>query len=196
MSRPVISITAVYPRSYEELSIPQGELTFEVKGSQKFTVCAQVATVEEEPYYICYTPSEYQMPLQRGEAQAPAIRSRKRIENYLFYPLDPGILDNDWHIVQRNLAQDLFDGTGLLYQDTIRFSVRGAELSFKNMALRGTVLTSLTDFEDGMNPLENGWKLHFGTGTVQLTKDPAPSSIEGQTAGSLGNNGPGCRRSS
>jgi hypothetical protein len=186
-TRPVMLapvITAMFPRTYEELAIRQGELTFEVKGKQQFMVCAQVVTVEEEPYYLCYTPSEYRMPLHRDNSQAPAIRSRKRIENYLFYTLDPAILDNDWHTVQRNLAQDLFDGTGLVYHDAIRFSVRGADLSFRNMAMRGTVLTSLTDFEDGINPLENGWKLHFGAGTVQLTKDPAFAATEGQTMGS------------
>lgn len=173
-STPNTAITAVYPQRGKWLSIPQGELSFRVKSSEAFTLCARVNTMTgEEPYYLCYTSEKH-----FGSAPSGAEgRSRKRIENYVFYSLDPAILDNEWHEIRLNLAQDLLEGTGQEYREAARFSVRGKQVVLRDLVMKGAVASSVTNFEERLNPLETGWKLHFGTGIVQLGSEQGNSFL-------------------
>ncbi len=196
-STPDTAITAVYPQASKWISIPQRELSFRVKSSKVFTLCAKVNSMTgEEPYYLCYTPEKYIAsplssstlreitPVEGSGVEGPALsgieepgpsevkgQARKRIENYVFYFLDPAILDNEWHEIRVNLSQDLLEGTGQIYRDATRFSVRGTQVALTDMVMMGAVDSSVADFEKRANPLETGWKLHFGTGIVQLGHD-------------------------
>ncbi len=185
------AITAVYPPHNEELDLRQGELTFHVKSSSSFTVCTKVNAVESaESYYLCYTPQERVASGEMqasAEAPASALPEKRRIENYVFYSLDPSLSDGQWHDVRRDLTRDLLEGTGQTYRNASRFSVRGQDISLKNVTMQGAVFTPIADFEDLLLPLENGWKLHFGTGVVQLAQEshqvrPDKAGSEGDKA--------------
>lgn len=176
------AITAVYPRNNQQVSVHQGEFVLQVKSSQEFIICAQVVASAdgEMPYTLCYTPSSYlARQAQTSETQETSLLPRKRIDQYVYYALDPDLTDDQWHDLRLNLAQDLLAGTGLLYQRALRFSVRGAELSLKNMSMQGEVLTSVDDFEKGLYPLDTGWKLHFGAGVIRLAQETDTPLIQG-----------------
>ena len=98
-----------------------------------------------------------------------------RLENYIFFPLDDVALDNQWHDIRRDLTKDLMEGAGQAYGSSSRFYVRGTDVSVRGLVVEGVLFTSLTDFEERLNPLENGWKLHFGTGAVELLQEPLTS---------------------
>ncbi|MBD3305481.1 hypothetical protein GF339_03795 [candidate division KSB3 bacterium] len=180
---PVSALTAIYPGN-TPLALQQGELTFQVQHGAPFMVCAKVTTLNtQDPYSLCYTTPDQFPVATAGQSpdDAPAGRVRKRIDNALFYPLDladPAVEPNDgqWRDIRINLAQDLVEGTGYLYQAATRFFIRGTDVSLKEMRLQGMVAEPVTDFEDRRDPLENGWKLHFGTGTVELSQESAPTT--------------------
>jgi WD40 repeat protein/chitodextrinase len=186
---PSSPILVRYPQSDRMLSVQQGELVFQVKSTQRFTLYVKVQAATGESYYLCYSTDfgivgEQAAPDQT-QSSTPALqtisvqRREKRIENYVFFPLESKVLDGEWHDVQVNLAQDLLEGTGQFYDATLRLSVRGYDVTLKDMIMQGAVFTTISDFEDRRNPLENGWKIHFGSGTVQVTKEPVLSKVEG-----------------
>ena len=181
------AITAIYL----ETTLPQGELRFEVKGSEPFSLCAKVMASENgDPYYLCYTTEgqpEAAVSRRIGVVEASASGTaavpetittqalvevpRKQIENYIFYPLDSELLDGEWHEVRRDLTRDLLDGAGQSYGGATRFAIRGENVSLRKIAVKGQVFTPITNFEDGLPPLQTGWKLHFGSGSVQLAQE-------------------------
>ncbi|MCP4396167.1 MAG: hypothetical protein GY801_02490 [bacterium] len=174
------AITAVYPSKVEKLMLRQGELRFEVKGTSSFSMCARVmASDSGEPYYLCYTAEEQPQTaasrkievLKATDPPATVDASRKRIENYVFYALDPALLDGEWHEVRRDLPRDLLDGTGHSYRQATRFAIRGENIALRKITVKGSVFTPITNFEDGLPPLQTGWKLHFGNGSVQLAQE-------------------------
>lgn len=171
------AMTAVYPATNEDVTMPQGELKFAVKGTEPFFICAKVNALESsEVFNLCYSS---QQPMAASDARnADAVvqtitqSPRTRLENYIFFPLDEVALDNQWHDIQRDLTKDLMEGAGQVYGSSSRFYVRGTDVSVRSVTVEGVLFTSLTDFEDRLNPLDNGWKLHFGTGTVDLLQEP------------------------
>ena len=195
---PAAAITAVYPGA----GIQQGELRFEVKGTEPFSVCARVTASDStaSPYVLCYTTegqsrqtASRKIEVLEAEASdsmgSEAVETlsivempRKRIENYVFYPLDPELLDGEWHEVRRDLPMDLLDGTGQSYLEANRFAVRGENVSLRKVTVKGQVFTPITNFEDGLPPLQTGWKLHFGNGTVQLAQESF--AVDPRSAGS------------
>jgi len=180
----VSPITAAYPQGNKTLLIRQSELAFQMKSTQRFAIYVKVQAETGEFYHLCYTTDfgiagRDRSIVEHGDQlqtpAAPAVRPRKRIENYVFFPIDPEILDNEWHDIRLNLAQDLLEGMGQAYDGTTRFSLRGDDLSFRGMTMQGPVFTKVTDFDDRRNPLESGWNIHFGSGTVQVVREPALS---------------------
>lgn len=177
--RGVSPITALYPQSNKALLIRQSELVFQMKSTQRFALYMKVQTETGEHYYLGYTTDfgitgrDRAIVERETQTSVPTARPRKRIENYVFFPLDPVLLDNEWHEIRLNLAQDLFEGTGQAYEGTVRLSLRGNDLSFRGMTMQGPVFTKVADFEDRRNPLEAGWNIHFGSGTVQVVRESA-----------------------
>ncbi|PID58815.1 hypothetical protein CSB45_02110 [candidate division KSB3 bacterium] len=183
------AMTAVYPAGK---TLPQAALRFDVKGTEPFTFCARVTAAERgEPYYLCYTTEEPLTNAQHGasriievlnapeEAAALSLAGTpwKRIENYVFYPLDAALLDGGWHEMKRDLLLDLLDATGHTYLGADRFVVRSESVSLRKVTLKGQVFTPITDFEDRVPPLQNGWKLHFGSGSVRLAEESFASDV-------------------
>ncbi|PIE32970.1 hypothetical protein CSA56_13645 [candidate division KSB3 bacterium] len=192
----VDAITAVYPPKNTSLDLRQGELIFHVNSSSPFTMCTEVRAVEStEPYYLCYTPQKTRPASVTGQSESveasPAMQPwKRRIENYVFFSLAPELLDGEWHEIRRDLTSDLLDGTGHIYRQASRFSVRGQDVSLREIRMQGAVFNSIADFEDRLPPLENGWKLHFGAGQVQLAQEPfqagfSRSVSEGKAAGDV-----------
>ena len=175
------AMTAVFPSNNIDLALRQGELTFQVKGSSPFTICTRVTARDSGgSYHLCYIAQESldtDMQDTRGLIAVPVTPERRRIENYVFYSIDPVPLDNGWYEVRRDLTRDLLEGTGHLYKQATRFSIRGEDVAFKDIIVQGAVFTSIADFEDGFAPLDNGWKLHFGKGTVQLAQESVSGSM-------------------
>ena len=175
------AVTAVYPQGNQHLALRQGELALTVKSAQDFLICAKVraAADGEAPYTLCYTPSDYLMRQAAG-SEGATLRPRKRIEHYVFYALDPAMLDHEWHELRMNLAEDLLAGAGLLYQQAERFAVRGADVALRGISLQGEVFTAIDDFEQGAHPLDAGWKLHFGAGLIHVLQETTTQgSIQG-----------------
>ncbi len=173
-------MTAVYPATNEDIAVPQGELQFAVKGTEPFFICAKVNALDtSEIFNLCYSNQQTAAAPQSADAaNADAVvqtitkTPRTRLENYVFFPLDDVALDNQWHDIRRDLTTDLLEGAGQVYASSSRFYVRGTDVSVRGVVVEGVVFTSLTDFEERLNPLDNGWKLHFGTGTVDLAQEP------------------------
>ncbi len=164
-------MTAVYPQGNQELSIPQGELRFHVKSAYPFTFCAKVSVVSGvEPYYLCYT-SDSRLKETPIQSQSTIVNRQSTIENYVFSFVDPAVLDNQWHEIRLNLAQDILEGTGQIYREASRFSIRGTDVTLREIVMKGAVISSVSDFEDRVHPQQGGWKIHFGSGTVQLAQD-------------------------
>jgi len=171
------AMTAVYPATNEDIAMPQGELKFAVKGTEPFFICAKVNALESsEAFNLCYASQQATAAVNARNADAVvqtiAQTPRARLENYIFFPLDDVALDNQWHDIQRDLTKDLMEGAGQVYGSSSRFYVRGTDVSVRGVTVEGVLFTSLTDFEERLNPLDNGWKLHFGTGTVDLLQEP------------------------
>jgi WD40 repeat protein len=166
--------TATYPQGNRSLAVRQGELTFQVKSTQRFALYVKVRTESDEEYYLGYS-TDFGFPELTDEAEAaeetsPVSQVRKRIENYIFFALDPAMLDDTWHEVHLNLAQDLLAGAGQAYDRTRRLAIRSNDAAFRNMKLHGPVETKIADFETPRHPLETGWKIHFGSGRIQVVK--------------------------
>ncbi len=164
-------LTAVYPGGNQEVSLPQGELGFQIKGAPALTLCVSVrADLTDEPYSLCYT-TEGQWQADRMSALQKGDGSR--IGKTLFIPLAPLPQDNQWHEIRLNLAQDLLKGTGQTYRESRRFFLRGSSsLTLRDMVLKGAVVTTVTDFEDRVNPLQADWKIHFGQGRTRIEHHP------------------------
>ena len=175
------AMTAVYPATNEDVSVPQGELQFTVKATEPFFICAKVNALESrEIFNLCYANQQATTAApdaQNADAVVQTITKtpRMRLENYIFFPLDDVALDNQWHDIRRDLTKDLMEGAGQAYGSSSRFYVRGTDVSVRGLVVEGVLFTSLTDFEERLNPLENGWKLHFGTGAVELLQEPLTS---------------------
>ena len=168
------AMTAVYPATGETLAMPQAELRFAVNGSAPFFFCAKVNAVDsEEMYHLCYASGEQASSASGGATVQTITQSpRARIENYVFFKLADVAPDGQWHDVRRDLAQDLLEGAGHTYRSASQFYVRGSGVSLRGIVVEGIVFTPVADFENRLSPLDNGWKLHFGVGTVELMQEP------------------------
>ncbi len=96
----------------------------------------------------------------------------------MYYALDPDLTDDHRHDLRLNLAQDLLAGTGLWYQRALRFSVRGAELSLKNMACK-VKYSPLLMILKGLYPLDTGWKNHLWSRVIRLAQETDTPLIQG-----------------
>lgn len=188
-------LTVTYPQANRSILVRQGELTLQVKSSQRFTLYAKVRAETGEELYLGYTPDFGVIPDERGadavQTQADTERRRavveqprfKRVENYVFFPIDPAILDNQWRDLRLNLADDLAAATGLAYEATTRLVVRGQSVAFRGIRMEGAVFSKVDDFQSTRSPLEKGWKIHYGTGRVELQKEAAASDAGINTIG-------------
>lgn len=199
-------LTAAYPQTGRALNVKQSAVSVQVKTPQRFAWYFKVLTAAGDEYYVCYT-TDFGMigadmsaeasedaieiqpeagagdPTQKSRRLAEVERRpRKRIGNYLFFPLDPAILDNAWHTVEVNLARDLFESAGVEYAATTQLVVRGIDLAFRDVRMRGPVLTKVADFQTLQSPLETGWKLHFGNGVVDIGRESGLPGLGDDTA--------------
>lgn len=201
-------LTAVYPQSNQTMEVQQGTLSVQVKTPQRFSLYLQVQADTGETYYLGYTtdfgmldagnmsdadnmpdaeePSDEADMLAENTRRLTPVekRPKARIENYVFFPIDPKVLDNEWHTLNLDLTRDLFEGAGVQYNAATRLAVRGNSLTFREMRMQGPVFTKIDDFQTLQSPFENGWKLHFGSGVVEIGREAGLPDVQEGNQGS------------
>jgi WD40 repeat protein len=195
---PAPALTAIYPQSGQMMELRQSVLTLQVKTPQRFALYVQVRTASGDDYYLCYTTDfgllGTTLAEDHADAQAGAEvssrrlteverRPRKRVENTVFFPIDPALLTNTWQTITVNVAGDLFEGAGAEYAAATRLAIRGADLTVRGIRMQGPILTKIDDFQTLQAPLDRGWNLHFGSGMVDIGREGGLPGIADAGAG-------------